>query len=475
MPVRADLGARTAAVALSGRPGMLNDAGPRGEDRGSNDVAWSEERVLALVPDAAAAKAARTQAAAARWTGAGAAEDALWGYCQGSGATPYQVSVETTEPLAYRCTCPSRRFPCKHTVGLLLRWAAGALPEAPVPDWVGIWLAERADRAAKATARAQAGPADPVEAAKAATKRQERRAERVTAGVAELGEWLADQVRTGLAGLAASAAEPVRTVAARMVDAQAPGLASALQRAAAQVGRGRDWPGAVLSELASVHLLLAAHARLDRLPGPLAETVRSQLGFTVDTADVVASGERVTDVWLVLGRMDQVGDYLTTRRTWLCGRGTGRMALVLSFAPPGRSLDGSLMPGTDVPATLAYYPGAVPLRAVVAERADLPDPAAPRPAGDAIDTALDRYAAVLAVDPWCARWPMVLAALTPAEHRGGWYLADEEGVALPLRSTVDHRPLLAVSAGRPLTVAGEWSAGGLRPLSCWDGDRAVTL
>jgi hypothetical protein len=32
-----------------------------------------------------------------------------------------------------------------------------------------------------------------------------------------------------------------------------------------------------------------------------------------------------------------------------------------------------------------------------------------------------------------------------------------------------------VSAGAPVTVAGEWSAAGLRPLTCWDGDRAVRL
>jgi hypothetical protein len=438
-------------------------------------VAWSEERVLALVPDAAAAKAARTQAAATRWSGAGASEDALWGYCQGSGAAPYQVSVDLAEPVAFRCTCPSRRFPCKHTVGLLLRWSAGAITDAPTPDWVGAWLAERTARAERAAARAQAGPADPEAAARTTAKRQERRAERVAAGVAELGEWLADQVRHGLSGLAANAAEPVRAAAARMVDAQAPGLASALQRAAGQVGRGRDWPGAVLSELALVHVLLAAHERLPELPAPLAETVRSQLGFTVDTAEVLAAGERVTDRWLVLGRIDQVGDYLTTRRTWLRGWETGRIALVLSFAPPGRALDGSLVPGTDVPAALAYYPGAVPLRAAIADRSTDPDPPAPSRPGDTIDAALAGYATALAVDPWCARWPMLLAGLTPVQGHGGWFLADANGVALPLRSTVDHRPLLTVSAGRPLTVAGEWSSGGLRPTCCWDDGRAVVL
>src|SRR6266567_4870768 len=214
MPVWAVLHARTAGDRLSGRPGMLTVAVQKVTQAGVGHVAWSEERVLALVPDAAAAKAARTQAAATRWTGAGASQVALWGYCQGSGATPYQVCVDLAEPAAFRCTCPSRRFPCKHAVGLLLRWSTGALPDAPVPDWIGAWLAERAARAERAATRRESGPADPDAAARAAGKRQERRAERVAAGVAELGEWLADQIRHGLSGLAGNAAEPLRSAAA---------------------------------------------------------------------------------------------------------------------------------------------------------------------------------------------------------------------------------------------------------------------
>ncbi|HEX4703865.1 MAG TPA: SWIM zinc finger family protein, partial [Pseudonocardiaceae bacterium] len=427
-------------------------------------MAWSEERVLSLVPDAAALKAARTQAASTRWRVEGASGDAVWGHCQGSAAAPYQVRIDLTGP-AFQCSCPSRRLPCKHAVGLLLRWSAGAIAEAPVPEWVGEWLAERAAKAERAAART--GAADPVEAERAARKRQERRAERVSAGVAELSEWLADQLRHGIAGLPATGAEPLRAAAARMVDAQAPGLASALQRAAGQVGRGRDWPGAVLSELALVHLLLAAHGRLAELPVPLADTVRAQLGYTIDTAEVLATGSRVADRWLVLGRVDQVGEQLATRRTWLRGLETGRVALVLSFAPPGRLLDTSLLPGTEVVACLAFYPGAVPLRAAVADRTTEPDPPAARPPGESVDAALAGYAAALAGDPWCARWPMVLADVRPAAGRNGWLLVDPFGAALRLKSTVDHRPLLSVSAGRPLTVAAEWAADGLRPLSCW--------
>jgi hypothetical protein len=237
------------------------------------------------------------------------------------------------------------------------------------------------------------------------------------------------------------------------------------------VGRG-DWPGAVLAELASLHLAVSAHARLAELPGPLADTVRTQLGYTVEASTVLRDGERVTDTWLVLGRVDEVGDQLTARRVWLRGTRTGRAALVLSFAPPGRPLDGSLVPGTAVDASLAYHPGARPLRAVVAETTG--ERPAPRPAGDGVAGSLAACAAALAADPWRMSWPVVLAAVTPVRHGDGCALAEAGGAALPVSPRADVWPLVAVSAGAPLVVAGEWSPSGVRPLSCWDGDRAVT-
>ncbi|MGH3171654.1 MAG: SWIM zinc finger family protein, partial [Trebonia sp.] len=66
-----------------------------------------------LAPDGSSARAARGLAKAAPWTGTGATDDAVWGLCQGSGANPYQTVVDLTGP-AYKCSCPSRKFPCKH-------------------------------------------------------------------------------------------------------------------------------------------------------------------------------------------------------------------------------------------------------------------------------------------------------------------------------------------------------------------------
>jgi hypothetical protein len=422
------------------------------------------DQVRAVAPDPGSVAAGRAQAAAGGWTGPGASDVAVWGACRGSGKNSYLTCVELSGP-AFRCSCPSRKLPCKHALGLLFLWAGGAVPAAQEPEWVRGWLAERAQRARRSGGRPEA-PRDP----EAAARRAGQRAERVAAGAAELREWLVDRVRGGLAG---ADAEELYGVAARMVDAQAPGLASGLRRAAGLIGRGRDWPARLLTELALLHVLAEASTRLPTLPADLAATVRSRLGFPTDTADVLATGERVADEWLVAAVTDEVTERLTTRRTWLRGQATGRPALVLAFAPPGQQLPRTFPAGRTVRAELAFYPGAAPLRALVA---DAGEPVrAGRPAGDPVSTALRAFADALAADPWLERWPLVLADVAPVVHGAGWALVDREGAALPLAERVDPWPLLAVSAGAPVTVAGEWNAAGLRPLTCWDGDRVVRL
>jgi hypothetical protein len=100
---------------------------------------------------------------------------------------------------------------------------------------------------------------------------------------------------------------------------------------------------------------------------------------------------------------------------------------------------------------------------------------APRPAGLTVRQALASYVESLAADPWNERWPLVLQDVRPARHGDGWALVDEAGDGLEILPGWDALKLLAVSAGDPLTVAGEWNRAGLRPMTCWHGDRPVIL
>jgi hypothetical protein len=421
---------------------------------------WSVDQVLALAPDAAAAAAGRKLAASPSWSDSGVSptEDAVWSLCLGSGANPYQVMVDLGGP-AYTCSCPSRKFPCKHALGLLFRWAAGQVDvEASVPDWVDPWLAGRRANASRAATPRSETPADP----EAAAKRSAQRANRVAAGLDELDQWLRDQVRGGLAGADRAGYGLFDAIAARMVDAQAPAVAAQLRGLTATAVSGDAWPSRLLEEFSLLRLLTKAHARLDELPGGLAATVRTRVGYTDSRDDVLASAA-VGDHWSVLAMRDSENDQLVTRRAWLAGRDTGRFALVLSFAPAGRALDASLVPGTTINADLHFYDAAVPLRALVGEQRTAPA-AGIEVVGGSIELALESYAAALSKDPWLPSWPVVLDAVVPHLQGENWLLTDAAG-ALPCVSGTDLWVLMAASGGHPVRVFGEITPRGLAVMS----------
>jgi hypothetical protein len=431
---------------------------------------WDRARVLALAPDASSLRAAQPLASGRSWplTGA-AAESALWGECQGSAATPYRTAVDLSGP-AYRCSCPSRKFPCKHALALMLLWSDGAVaPRTNPPEWVSSWLATR--WAKTGGTNDPKPPADPA----AALRRAGQREARVATGLTELDRWLCDQVRQGLAASQRAGYRHWDDIAARMVDAQAPGLAERLRALAAVPYSGPGWDGRLLEEYALLRLLATAGREQAGLPPPLRDTVRSRVGFTIRQADVLASAtppRRVRDRWHVLARRDLDQDRIRTRRVWLRGRDTGRFALVLSFAAVGQSLDDSLTVGTETDAELAFYPAAVPLRALVAARHDT-FPGGPPP-GATIAALLASYAAALGEDPWLDTWPTVLDAIPARAPFPCLY--DAAGDALPLHPGAgDCWPLLALSGGHPLTVAGEWTPRGLWPLTAWNDAGPVPL
>jgi hypothetical protein len=427
---------------------------------------WSREAVLALAPDSGSVTAAAKLTAPGGWSAEGSDDGAVWGACAGSGKNPYQTVVDLDGP-AYRCSCPSRKFPCKHALALLLRWSAGQVPAGDRADFATTWLDGRRTRTQNPDPNAERAP-DP----EAAAKRALRRADRVTAGLAELDVWLADQVRTGLAAAARSGYSYGAATAARMVDAQAPGVASAVRRLPGAVVSGEGWTGRLLEELALLRLLVAAHGRLDDLPAEDAATVRAHVGYPVRTEDVLA-GPAVRDRWAVTGVRDIPADTLTARRVWLRGNATGRPALVLTFTPEGQTPDASLVAGTVVDADLHFHPGNPPLRAVVGTRYADPAPLTELPDCRAA-TAVEQFRTAVATDPWTRHWPVVVADVVPALRGEEFCLTGDDGVLAVHAGGTDPWRLLAVAGGRAVTVTGELSDAGLRPTGVLT-DRFVAL
>ena len=82
-------------------------------------MSLTQDQILQLAPDEASKKAGQQLANNAKWNAKFCHENALWGDCQGSGSKPYKTIIDL-QNLAFKCSCPSRKFPCKHGLGLFL-------------------------------------------------------------------------------------------------------------------------------------------------------------------------------------------------------------------------------------------------------------------------------------------------------------------------------------------------------------------
>ena len=475
---------------------------------------WTSEQIMAMAPDAPSAKSGRDLASPRKWVSLGSTEGAIWGECQGSGKSPYQVKIELTGPTA-ACSCPSRKFPCKHGLGLLLLWAAqpAALAVSDPPGWVQEWLDGRQKRAEQKAVRAAApeAPAKPTDA-RAQARRAAQRDSRVQAGMEELERWLHDLVRRGLADVQTQPLQFWDGMASRLVDNQAPGAARLVRELGGIASSGHGWPERLLARLGRLHLLVEGHRRLAELPEPLQAEVRTALGYTIREEEL-ADLPGVQDEWLVLGRMLDVEDRLRVQRTWLAGQTSGRVALLLQFAHGNAPLDGTLLPGSCVAGEVAYFPAAYPLRAILRRRAETPtasggrtgwpvEPASsesvPRsgaagpewyalrggvpggsgaadPGYDTTEAALGAFAEAFGASPWLERFPLLLRGFTPVYDEAGAWVVDRTGGALPLQSRHGAAwPLRAFARGEPLTLFGEWEDERLRLATAWraEGDTA---
>ncbi|MVN75631.1 SWIM zinc finger family protein [Hymenobacter sp. HMF4947] len=452
-------------------------------------IAFSEEQATALVTDPGTLKRGRELAAPAKWAALGRTATAAWGECAGSGSQPYRTGIDLTEP-AFKCSCPSRVFPCKHGAGLLLLLARqpALAPAGAPPAWLAEWLEKRQVKGAGPAAKAGAPPAPtaptptalalgsaaPAPTPAAPSAAQQKREARMQAGAQELETWLLDLMSAGLAELEKRPLAFWESQAARLVDNQLPGLAAALRELAAYPTAGAGWHQRLLARLGEVYLLLRAFQNRAAL-GPAARAeINQQVGLTLKKDDLLAdpATEILADTWVVLGQFSWDENRLTARRTWLRGQHSARYALVLEYSFGGQAFATPLVPGGRYAGELAFYPGLLALRVapVALAYAGRANPAA-APAGLGFGELLHGYAGALARHPWLREWPVTLTEALPTPLPDGTWLLHHatEPQALPLRLPNEEAgwQLLARSGGQPLTVFGEWNGHTFRLLGSW--------
>ncbi|MGB0744595.1 MAG: SWIM zinc finger family protein [Opitutales bacterium] len=440
------------------------------------DYVLTTDQVTAVVPDAASFKAGKALAVDRKWDMLGGDADIIWGLAKGSGKNPYQTQV-TLGQMAYKCSCPSRKFPCKHAIGLMFLAAENPalLTEKERPDWVSEWLKTREANEKKAETRAANRATDKPKDEKAVAQRQAKKTARIEEGVRQLQQVLLDLASNGIGREEICQQRYWDELARRMVDAQAPGLAGYLRRLGDLPNSQLDWESRLLHELGNLYLLAGNYTRIEDHPEPMREELRQLVGLTTDK-DTILAQSGVSDRWFVAARRQSQQDRLTTSATWLYGRETFRWGLKLEFAvPPSRPREHWSL-GATVKTELVYYPGLAPDRILPrSDSVSAQQETLPKPSDSGLSAMLERYAKQLEQNPWRARMPFLIQ-LHPAIKDAQLYLVDEQSNGIPCEASKDVQLLIAsLSGGHPTLVCAEWNGYQAQPLAIADGASWVSL
>jgi hypothetical protein len=422
--------------------------------------------VLDYAPDPAAAKAGQQLALERHWSNCGSSDDGIWGECQGSGIVPYQTIVDLRE-IAFKCSCPSRKFPCKHGLALLLLYTQapaklGAPPTAPA--WATEWLQKRGQKAIHREeifrdVETEAVPPNP----KKELQKTAQRNANVTVGIAELTRFLRDLMREGFAELPSKGYSYWDNMAARMVDAQAPGLARRLRDMGGLPSSGVGWQQRLLDQVTLLHLLMEGYGHIEDLPEELKADIRTNIGWTVSQESLLAAGG-IKDDWTVVGIRVVEEDRLRARRAWLYGTQTQKCALLLNFAHGSAGFDPILSTGMSFAAELIYFPSAYPIRGLLKSFDSKSAP--PVKFHATLVDAFHGYLSAIAEQPWVEQFPMAISSVTPQRQGNAWHLVDADRNCIPLSRRFDRIwHLQAACGGKPTDLFGEWDGSSLWPMA----------
>lgn len=151
-------------------------------------------------------------------------ETLIFGECRGSGKNPYNTSADFSEETpVFRCSCPSRQFPCKHSLALMIEWLSGKNFEtSDIPEDI----AQKREKAAKRAERSTVQTTSPKQNKSAAEKKLRKQLE----GLDLAESFVKDMLGRGVYSVSSAAADQYRALAKQLGDYWLPGLQSIMNQ-----------------------------------------------------------------------------------------------------------------------------------------------------------------------------------------------------------------------------------------------------
>lgn len=401
---------------------------------------FDQSQIESIAPKPAAFAAGKKLSNQGLWNEFGHSDRALWGIIKGSGKSPYFTQIDIKD-LAYKCTCPSRQFPCKHGLGLLLLFST--LKEKSLdtePEWVEDWIDKRKNKVAQKEEK-KLTPQEEQKRDAAKEKRADNRIMLVDAGVEELQLWISDLIRNGLLELPNKPKAYFDTVAARMVDAKAPGLASWVRALGSiDYASSDDWFDEAISILARVNLLLKTWNNKNNLTDSWLQSIKNLIGWSQSPKELMTDNEAyiIKDHWIVLGQERETIEDLVIMRTWLWGIETSKSCLVLNFGTPFSPLENPFIVGTTLKSEVAFFAGHYLQRGIVRSTLETFNEIPTPPIFHAnIVSFWSDFRNKEGNYPWLTNEVFLLQEVKLVAHEASWYITDIDQNSLPIITSFD--------------------------------------
>lgn len=165
----------------------------------------------------------------------------IYGDCKGSGKEPYHTSVDVSgDSVISRCSCPSRQFPCKHALALMLDFASGRTFETgDVPEDIARKREkiEKREEKAKQEASSDVSPKSEEELQKEAQKKKasadsaaKKKIARQMEGLSLVSDFTNEMLSAGLGTVNSGSVSKYKDLTKQLGDYYLNGLQLLLQR-----------------------------------------------------------------------------------------------------------------------------------------------------------------------------------------------------------------------------------------------------
>jgi uncharacterized Zn finger protein len=439
---------------------------------------YSAEQILEMAPDQSSIKAAKGFTNSKKWTNLSFSENSIWGECQGSAKNPYRTGIDlSNNSPAFKCNCPSRKFPCKHALALFLIYAESPsiFSPAEAPTWLQEWIGKRQKKNEKAESKEES-PENKAKKAKQTEKTARQRGEKMADGLEEIGNWLEDVMTQGLGQVQNQSRDYWQQVFTRLNDQQLPGLAALIQEIQ-EFPQDRFWAEKTLVNLGKIHLAKNAYQNLEALEENKKRDVLTFLGVSLKQEEVLQNPDslKIEDTWQVITKIKETDGKMKTQRTWLQGVNSKKFAMLLDFSFKGSPFKYNLESENAFDGAVVYYPSNFPQRAILEKEVK---GVSKKIIGtfETWEHFLEYQAEALSQNPFLLQLPISLNNITPVFEEERLLLVDSNNDFFEVSENFDRVwEVIAFSGGESLQVFGEWRENDLYPTVISKDKRRLTL